>query len=88
MPIRYMDEDTIEPFEFKDFDKVKKPLHYHMGDIDVIEFLERYFPDRTYTVAEGFYIGNIIKYVCRHKNKGDMDDLIKAENYLHKLMGK
>jgi hypothetical protein len=88
MPPRYIDDHIIKPFEYKEFDSAVKPEHYHKGDIDVIEFLERFFPDAKYTVVEGFHIGNIIKYVCRHKEKGGLEDLKKAENYLHKLMGK
>ena len=30
--------------------------------------------------------GNIIKYVCRFKDKGGMDDLEKAKHYLEKLI--
>jgi hypothetical protein len=87
MPIKYIDEDTIKPFEFKPLENDHvTPKHYHIGNIDVIEFLERYFPENKFTVAEGFYIGNILKYVCRHKEKGGMADLEKAEKYLHKLM--
>ncbi|WP_147536079.1 DUF3310 domain-containing protein [Bacillus marasmi] len=69
------------------FDKIEKPLHYHKGDIDVIEFIERYFPDRKFTVAEGFAIGNALKYICRYKEKNGLEDLQKAEGYLKRLQG-
>jgi hypothetical protein len=33
-----------------------------------------------------FCEGNIIKYICRYKNKGGIDDLEKAKHYLEKLI--
>lgn len=35
-----------------------------------------------------FIEGNIIKYVCRWKNKGGVDDLEKARHYLEILISK
>lgn len=34
----------------------------------------------------GFIEGNVIKYVCRHKNKNGIDDLRKARHYLDILI--
>lgn len=62
------------------------PAHYHKGGIDVIGFLESHFgTNEGYSVSEGFYIGNIIKYVSRYKQKNGKEDLQKAEYYLNKL---
>lgn len=36
----------------------------------------------------GFYFGNVIKYVCRHKQKGGLDDLRKAKDYLDREIRK
>ena len=33
-----------------------------------------------------FAEGNVIKYVCRHKNKGKADDIKKAIHYLEMIM--
>jgi hypothetical protein len=33
-----------------------------------------------------FCEGNIIKYICRYKSKGGIDDLEKAKHYLEKLI--
>jgi hypothetical protein len=75
----------IEPIQFED--EINKPNHYHKNEIDVNGYLEKHFPkEANVTVAEGFYIGNIIKYVSRHKEKGGMKDLEKAEFNLKKLM--
>lgn len=68
-------------------DVINKPQHYHKNEIDVNGYLEKHFPKQAnVTVAEGFYIGNIIKYVSRHKEKGGMQDLEKAMFNLQKLI--
>jgi len=33
-----------------------------------------------------FLEGNIIKYICRYRNKGGVQDLYKADHYLKKLI--
>lgn len=72
----------------KDEDIINKPNHYHKNEIDVNGYLEKHFPkEPNMTVAEGFYIGNIIKYVSRHKEKNGIEDLKKALFNLNKLIG-
>lgn len=34
----------------------------------------------------GFFDGNVVKYVARHKQKGGVEDLKKARHYLDKLI--
>lgn len=34
----------------------------------------------------GYLEGNIIKYVSRYKNKNGLEDLLKAQHYLEKLI--
>jgi hypothetical protein len=82
--------ETIEPLVLKPLeeDLINKPNHYHKNEIDVNGYLEKHFPkEGNVTVAEGFYIGNVIKYVSRHKEKGGMQDLEKAMFNLKMLMG-
>ncbi|MBW3114215.1 DUF3310 domain-containing protein [Bacillus sp. MCCB 382] len=68
-------------------DLVNKPSHYHKNEIDVNGYLEKHFPlEGSYTVAEGFYIGNVIKYTSRYKDKGGKQDLEKAKFNLNKLI--
>ena len=60
-----------------------KPSHYHKNEIDVHGYLQKHFPkEPTYTVAEGFHIGNVIKYVSRYKQKNGLQDLKKAMDNL------
>lgn len=64
-----------------------KPEHYHKHDIDVITFLALFFGNnKIFTVLEGFFIGNVIKYVCRYKYKNGLEDLKKARDYLERLI--
>ncbi|MDF2651733.1 MAG: hypothetical protein K0Q73_7538 [Paenibacillus sp.] len=78
--------ETLPVLDFKE-DLVNKPNHYHKNEIDVNGYLEKHFPkEANVTVVEGFYIGNIIKYVSRHKEKGGMQDLEKAKANLQLLM--
>jgi hypothetical protein len=53
------------------------PEHYDMA-IQPVDFI----------VANDipFIEGNIIKYICRHRSKGRINDLIKAQHYLDMLM--
>ena len=53
------------------------PFHYVMK-IQPVEFIVKNdIPFRE---------GNIIKYVCRHRDKGGVDDLLKAQHYLDMLI--
>lgn len=57
-------------------DAIEHPAHYTQGEIeckDVCKWL-------------GFYPGNVIKYIWRHKQKGGAEDLKKACQYLEFMM--
>lgn len=65
-------------------DSVNKPVHYNMGKIEVIEFIEDQ-PNLDY------HLGNTVKYICRagHKNAGlvcAVKDLEKAAWYLNRKL--
>jgi predicted RNase H-like nuclease len=53
------------------------PKHYDMS-IQPVEFIVK--NDIPFREA------NIIKYVCRHREKGGVDDLLKAAHYLDMLI--
>lgn len=65
-------------------DSVRHPSHYigryGLETMDVI----KNFTDNMDGV-EGYYVGNILKYICRWKKKNGYEDLCKAEEYLNKL---
>ncbi len=57
------------------------PDHYKLGGIEVWDFIASQDCD--------YFTGNIIKYICRAGNKPEeskLDDLLKAQAYLHKLI--
>lgn len=62
---------------------VNQPSHYADKDIEVID----YIIDTLSTEGlEGYYNGNIIKYISRYSKKNGVEDLKKAEYYLKRLI--
>ena len=56
-------------------DMVNNPPHYKVGGIESIDVIEAF--------GLGFNLGNTIKYILRHKLKGNpLQDLQKARWYL------
>nr|WP_272492800.1 MULTISPECIES: DUF3310 domain-containing protein [unclassified Peribacillus] len=64
-------------------DVINRPSHYNNGGLDVIALLAMKYPT---SVSQGFFIGNVLKYVIRYQNKNGVEDLKKAANYLNKLI--
>lgn len=60
-----------------------KPLHYQGKNMEVFDVLEAFL---TKNELEGFFKGNVIKYVLRYPYKDGRNDLIKARHYLNKLV--
>jgi len=52
--------------------------HYKKFKIQPIEFIVKN--------NLGYIEGNIIKYICRHKEKGGKNDLLKAKHYIDLLI--
>ena len=62
-----------------------KPSYYE-GD-DGLDLFDRFeYGLMSDDETRGFYIGNIIKYVVRYKDKNGIEDLKKAETYLNRLV--
>lgn len=55
-----------------------RPEHYKGKDVQPIDLIE--------SMELGFHESNIIKYVSRWKNKNGIEDLIKAQWYLERLI--
>lgn len=71
-------EDYRDSIDAKD-DKVNHPNHYTFGSIEVINYIrDKMTPDE----FQGYCMGNILKYVSRHKHKNGVEDLKKAQVYL------
>ena len=52
--------------------------HYKDMAIQPVEFIEKN--------NLGFCAGNVIKYICRYKNKNGIEDLKKARHYIDLLI--
>ncbi len=63
---------------------VNHPAHYNAGPIEVIDYIDQVTEDCK--GKDGFYIGNIIKYVSRAPHKNGTEDLRKARWYLDRLI--
>lgn len=63
------------------FDAVERPQHYTKGPMEVIDIIEQY------GFCDDFRLGNCVKYLFRHKLKGNpLQDLKKARWYLDRLI--
>ena len=56
------------------------PRHYNKLRIEPWDFIQQNKLD--------FFEGNVVKYICRWKEKGGIEDLQKARTYLERLIEK
>jgi len=63
-------------------DMVNNPSHYNKSGIECIDAIQA----MTDEGFEHYLQGNIMKYLWRYKYKNGVEDLKKAEWYLHKLI--
>lgn len=63
---------------------VNSPAHYTSGSIECIDAIDVMVEGLT--GMEGYYIGNIMKYIWRWKRKNGIEDLRKAHRYLTRLV--
>ena len=66
-------------------DMVNHPQHYisEMG-LETIDVIEAFTFDLK--GVEAVCTGNVLKYICRWKNKNGLEDLKKAQWYLERLI--
>ena len=72
-------------------DMVHSPNHYKICDVEVIDIIDEVLrgweerscnsPDYV-SLSQGYYLGNVIKYILRSPNKNGIEDLKKAKVYL------
>ncbi len=64
-------------------DMVNKPPHYNQGSVECIEAIRAALTKEEF---EGYCKGNAMKYIWRHRHKGEpKENLDKAAWYLDKL---
>lgn len=64
---------------------VDHPPHYTTGKIETIDYIE---DKLTEEMLEGYFVGNILKYLSRYKHKNGIEDLKKARWYLDRMIGR
>lgn len=84
----FVDKDgymhPVDSTETKE-DVVNHPKHYQMaGGLEVIDFIIG--ATEGLDGKDGYFVGNILKYVCRYSKKNGLEDLKKAQWYLNKLI--
>jgi hypothetical protein len=57
-------------------DPVNSPVGYTHGNIEVWDFIVDQSLD--------FLEGNVVKYICRHKHKNGLEDLMKCKAYIER----
>jgi hypothetical protein len=85
MPIRkpHPNKGVCTPCSFgtDNKDMVNHPTHYQSNTgLEVIEAIEAFVAD-----PASYYVGNIIKYICRYRHKNGIEDIKKAGWYLDRL---
>jgi Protein of unknwon function (DUF3310) len=60
-----------------------KPAHYKTGGMEPIDYMRL---KMTKEQMEGFYLGNVVKYISRYQQKNGLEDVLKAEFYLKELI--
>lgn len=65
-------------------DNVNRPSHYCKGGMECIDVIRAAVSNLS--GVEAVDVANVIKYVWRYKDKNGLEDLKKAEHYLHWLI--
>lgn len=72
-------KDTLEKATYTNPLKTQEGgNHYKAMKIQPVEFIHEN--------GIGYLEGNVIKYVCRHRQKGGIEDLRKAQHYIELLI--
>jgi len=78
-----INEKTVEEIKATVNYDATTPSHYQGKSLQVFDVLNEFL---TIEANQGFYVGNVIKYVVRFKEKNGKEDLLKAREYLNKLI--
>lgn len=62
---------------------IDHPSHYCQGDIECIDAIESALGHEGFS---SYCLGNVIKYTWRHRQKGGIQDLKKAQWYLNRVV--
>lgn len=86
-PCTVCDENSHWESKQDSFDEIHRPAHYANRKIEVIDFISDSNRHGKYIGTEGYFVGNIIKYITRFRLKGTpIKDLKKARYYIDALI--
>ena len=77
--IRYGDNDVAVGVRH---DPVNQPSHYRVGEVEAIRYIEQQLGSG----VRDYLLGNVHKYLHRHRFKNGLEDLKKCQWYLTKLI--
>ena len=63
-------------------DNVNKPQHYRVGEVEAIDYIHQQLG----TGVKDYLLGNVHKYLHRHRFKNGLEDLKKCQWFLTKLI--
>ena len=66
-------------------ESVNSPYHYSCQGIECIDYIEQQLTSEEF---RGYLLGNVHKYLHRHKYKNEMEDLKKMQWYFDKYLVK
>lgn len=66
-------------------ESINSPYHYSCQGIECIDYIEQQLTSAEF---RGYLLGNVHKYLHRHKYKNEMEDLKKMEWYFNKYLVK
>ena len=61
-------------------DNVNRPAHYNRGSMETIDAIEAMVEG--WPAGTAYRLGNVLKYLWRHREKGQLESLKKARWYL------
>lgn len=67
-------------------DVVNKPKHYRFGNFELIDVIDALLTDGGFSPIEAFYGMTILQYIVRAPKKNGIQDLLKAQYYLNRLI--
>ena len=66
---------------------VEHPKHYQLSiNLEVLDVINLVLSNEEIYVTDGFYLGNVIKYLFRAEKKNGLEDYKKALYYLKKII--
>ena len=78
------DNELVEPEKLVDDNSFGESARYNRGGIECIDIMKAMTADKS--GIEAICVSNVTKYLYRYKDKNGLVDVIKARNYLNKLI--